>query len=128
METAGLTVADVMLRHPKTLPSSASVQDVRELLERPSVQMVLLADDDVFRGAVTELPASAGDDEPALEFADPSPTSLRPDDAAATAFTFAAEHPHRRVVVLGEANDLVGLVCLDETRTRFCGGGRGART
>ena len=122
-----LTVADVMVRHPKTLSSSASVQDVRQQLERPSVQMVLLADDGVFRGAVTELPGEAVDDEPALPFADPAPTSLRPGDTAATAFAVTAEHPHRRVVVLGEENDLVGLVCLDQTRTRFCCGGSGAR-
>ena len=66
METDGLMVADVMLRHPKTLSSSASVRAVRELLARPSVQMVLLADKDVFVGAVTELPDNAIDDEPAL--------------------------------------------------------------
>jgi CBS domain len=126
MKTDGLTVADVMLRHPKTLPSSASVREVRALLERPSVQMVLLADEGVFAGAVTELPAHAPADEPALPFADPSPTSLRPGDEAATAFSVTAALPHRRAVVLGETNALVGLVCLDETRTRFCGGGSGA--
>ena len=125
MKTDGLTVADVMLRHPKTLPSSASVREVRELLERPSVQMVLLADEGVFAGAVTELPDHALGDEPALPFADPSPTSLRPGDEAATAFSVTAALPHRRAVVLGETNALVGLVCLDETRTRFCG--RGSR-
>ena len=126
MKTEGLTVADVMLRHPKTLPAGASVGDVREQLERPSVQMVLLADSDTFRGAIAELPDDAVDDEPALRFADASPTSLRPGDDATTAFTVTAANPHRRVVVLDEGNALVGLVCLDETRTRFCGGGRGA--
>lgn len=123
METDGLTVADVMLRHPKTLPGSASVHDVRGLLDHPGVQMVLLADDGSFQGAVTEIPDGARDDEPALPFADRSPTSLKPDDEAATAFAVTAAHPHRRVVVLGEQNDLVGLVCLDQTRSRFCGGG-----
>jgi CBS domain-containing protein len=126
MKTEGLTVADVMLRHPKTLPSGASVGDVREVLERPSVQMVLLADDGVFRGAIAELPDDAVRDEPALPFADASPTFLRPDDTATTAFSVTEAHPHRRVVVLDEGNALVGLVCLDQTRTRFCGGGRGA--
>jgi CBS domain-containing protein len=126
MKTEGLMVSDVMLRHPKTLPGGASVGEVRVLLERPSVQMVLLADDGAFRGAIAELPDDAVDDQPALRFADTSPTSLRPDDDATTAFTVTEAHPHRRVVVLDEGNALVGLVCLDETRTRFCGGGRGA--
>jgi CBS domain-containing protein len=126
MKTEGLTVADVMLPHPKTLPSAASVGDVRALLQRPSVQMVLLADNGTFLGAITELPDNAVHDEPALPFADASPTSLRPEDDATTAFTVTEAHPHRRVVVLDDGNTLVGLVCLDETRTRFCGGGRGA--
>jgi CBS domain-containing protein len=128
MKTEGLSVADVMLRHPKTLPSGASVGEVRELLERSSVQMVLLADDGAFRGAITELPDDAVGDEPALPFVDASPTSLRPDDDATTAFTVTEALPHRRVVVLDEGNALVGLVCLDVTRTRFCGGGREAPT
>ena len=52
-------VADLMLRNPKTLPGDASVADVRAVLDNPRVQLVLLADGQRFRGAVTELPAGA---------------------------------------------------------------------
>ena len=56
----GAVVADVMLRDPKTLPADATVGEVRELLERPSVQMVLLADAGVFAGAVTDVAGRRG--------------------------------------------------------------------
>lgn len=32
-----------------------------------------------------------------------------------------AANPHRRLVVIGDDEELLGLVCLNETRTRFCG-------
>jgi len=118
---AGRVVADVMLREPKTLPPVATVGQVRELLEKPSVQMVLLADAGVFSGAVTELPPNALDGEPAIDFADRSPASLGPDESAAAAFELAARLPHGRVVVLDEQRHLLGLLCLNRARTKFCG-------
>jgi CBS domain-containing protein len=117
----GLVVADVMLREPKTLPAGATVGQVRRLLEKPSVQMVLLADEGVFSGAVTELPAAAPDGESALGFADLAPVSLGPGESASAAFELAARLPHRRVVVLDEQRNLLGLLCLNSARTRFCG-------
>ena len=121
-----LTVADVMLRNPKTLPGSATVGDVRSLLSNPSVQMILLADGREFRGAIADVPEDAPDDDQALKYADGRPDSLSPSGSARDAFELAAKSPHRRVVVLDDAR-LVGLVCLDATRTRFCGGVRPSR-
>lgn len=118
---AGRSVADVMLAKPKTVPPSASVGEVRELLANPSVQMLLIADGDRFRGALTELPPDADDDARALDFADTQPESLPPSASAEEAFARTAANPNRRVVVLDDDGSLVGLVCLDETRTRFCG-------
>lgn len=115
------SVADVMLSRPKTVPPTATVAEVRELLANPSVQMVLIADGDRFCGAVTELPAGA--EGLALDHADTQPDSLPPTATAEEAFARTAAHPNRRVVVLGHDGTLVGLVCLDETRTRFCGRG-----
>jgi len=120
----GLTVADVMLRDPKTLPSSATVGAVRAQLGRPSVQMVLLADGNAFAGAITELPGEAADDQDVLAYADRAPVSLGPSVPAPTAFEVTAKSPHRRAVVLGEGNALLGLVCLDKTLTHFCGAPR----
>ena len=120
MELDGRTAADVMLETPKTVPSSTSVRDVREALANPSVQMLLIADGDKFLGALTELPDDADDEMPALIYADARPESLAPDASADEAFERTAANPNRRVVVL-DGDKLVGLVCLDETRTRFCG-------
>lgn len=117
----GRSVTDVMLERPKTVPPTASVAEVRELLANASVQMVLIADGERFCGAVTELPSDADDHAPALDYADSEPDSLAPTATAEEAFAATAAHPSRRIVVLDDDRTLVGLVCLDETRTRFCG-------
>jgi predicted transcriptional regulator len=117
----GQLVTDVMLRSPKTLRSDATVEQVRELLRNASVQMVLLADGDSFRGAITEIPDDAAAGEAAIAFADRDPESIPPSASAEAAFELTARNPHRRVVVLDERRTLVGLVCLNEARTRFCG-------
>jgi hypothetical protein len=111
-----------MLHTPKTLPGDATAGEVRALLENPSVQLVLLADGGVFRGAVAEVPADAPAGAAAHEFAIAGPPTIGVDDSAATAFERASGEPLRRLVVLGDGDELVGLVCLNSTRTRFCGG------
>jgi hypothetical protein len=121
-DVAGLTAADLMLRHPKTLPGAASVADVRAVFANPRVQMVLLADETAFRGALTEIPESAADDEPALAYAVEAET-IEPDAAGELTFQRANASPHRRVIVLGEDDELLGLVCLNSKRTGFCKSG-----
>jgi len=114
-------VADLMLRNPKTLPADAPVADARAILENPSVQMVLLADGQTFAGAITDLPRDAPAEQRALDFADRQPETIGPDEPASIAFARAAANPHRRIVVLDDDARLVGLLCLDASRTRFCG-------
>jgi CBS domain-containing protein len=121
-DLAGLTAADLMLRSPKTLPGSATVQEVREVLANPRVQLVLLADGTVFRGALTTVPAGARDDEHAVGYATAAET-IRPEAPGAVAFERANASAHRRLVVLGEDDELLGLVCLNSTRTGFCKSG-----
>jgi CBS domain-containing protein len=116
-----MVAADLMLRNPKTVPGDATVAEVRAVLSNPRVQLVLLADGTTFRGAITELPSDAEPGGFALEFAVPSPDTIAPDEPAATAFARAAANPNRRVVVLDEHGALLGLLCLNSTRTRFCG-------
>jgi CBS domain-containing protein len=116
------TVADVMLRSPKTLPGAATVGEVRALLDNPNVQMVLLADGDRFRGAITALPAAADPEAAAVDFADLQPPSIAVTASSDDAFAAAAAHPNRRLVVLDDEGALLGLVCLNADRTHFCGG------
>ena len=117
----GQVAADLMLRDPKTLPAGATVDDVRAQLANPKVQMVLLAEHGKLRGAVTDLPATARADEAALDYADTNPETIGPDTGAFAAFGRAAASPHRRVIVVDDDGALLGLLCLNPTRTRFCG-------
>ena len=121
METLeGRSVTDVMLAKPKTVPSSATVSEARELLARSSVQMLLIADGDRFCGALTELPADAENNTTTHNNTNTQPKTQPPNTTTTEAFERTAAHPARRIVVLDD-DKLVGRVCLDETRTRFCG-------
>jgi CBS domain-containing protein len=116
----GQRAADVMLREPKTLPGAASVADVRAQLANPKVQLVLLADGSSFVGAITAIPDGARDDEQASAYSEQAPETIAPDAPAEVAFDRALANPHRRVIVLGDEGELLGLLCLNSRRTQFC--------
>jgi CBS domain-containing protein len=114
------SAADLMLRNPKTLAGNASVGEVRNQLANPKVQMVLLADGHAFRGAVTAIPADAAPADLALDYAVNEPETLPPDASADEAFERTAASHHRRVIVLDGDDNLLGLLCLNQSRTGFC--------
>jgi CBS domain-containing protein len=114
------SAADYMLREPKTLAGGATVADVRVVLANPKVQMVLLADGSTFRGAITAVPETASAAEPALAYADPHPETIAAAESAKVAYERAAAAAHRRVIVLGDDGELLGLLCLNQARTHFC--------
>ena len=115
-----MTAADLMLRDPKTLTVEASVGEARELLANPKVQMVLLADGRAFKGAVTHIPADASPRDRAVNYVDTDADVISPEASEDEAFERAAANPHRRVIVLDEADNLLGLLCLNQSRTGFC--------
>lgn len=114
--------ADLMLREPKTLTAEASVGEVRELLANPRVQMVLLVDGPTFRGAVTQIPAAASPRDRAVNYVDADAEIISPQASDDEAFERAAASPNRRVIVLDEDDNLLGLLCLNQSRTKFCRG------
>jgi len=116
-----LVAGDLMLADPKTLDAGVSVAEVRDQLANPKVQMVLLAEGRAFRGAVTGLPPDAAPDERALAYVDPEPETIYPHASADEAFERAAASPFRRVIVLDDDQNLLGLLCLNPSRTGFCG-------
>jgi CBS domain-containing protein len=116
-----LLAADLMLRNPKLLAGDASVAEVRDQLGNPHVQMVLLADGRVFKGAVTRVPADAAPEDRALTYADADPDVISPHASADEAFDRANASPNRRVIVLDDDRNLLGLLCLNRARTGFCG-------
>jgi CBS domain-containing protein len=120
---AGQTAADLMLAKPKTLPSDVTVAAARELLADEHVQMLLLTEGAAFRGTITHIPDEADPDTEAIRYCENSTETIAPEAPAAVAFTRTQQNPYRRVVVLDEQGTLLGLLCLDKSRTRFCTGG-----
>ena len=123
MELEGLSVADVMLAMPKTLPGDTTVADARAMLANPHVQMLLLTDGAAFRGAVTGIPDDADPSAPALEYADPATETIDAAEPAEAAFARSSANPYRRLVVLDGEGALEGLVCLNARHTGFCSSG-----
>ena len=119
--SALLVAADLMLRNPKTLTAGASVAEARAQLASPKVQLVLLADGRAFKGAVTHVPPEASPDDRALDYVDTEVEVISPHASADEAFERAAASPTRRVVVLDDDHNLLGLLCLNPSRTGFCG-------
>lgn len=115
-----MTAADLMLREPKTLAGDASVAEVREVLANPKVQLVLLADEGAFKGAVTQLPDDAAPTERAAAYSDESLEVIAPDASDEEAWARATASPNRRVIVLDGDRNLLGLLCLNQARTDFC--------
>jgi len=116
-------VADVMLSHPKTLPANATVGDVRAFFENPKVMMAVLVDGDRFRGTIERdgLPPDAADDASALEYAPPDAPTISPDSGVEDALEALEGIESRRLVVLeADGTTLLGLVCLNSSRTHFC--------
>jgi CBS domain-containing protein len=120
-EATDLPVRDVMVRRPKTLPSDATVADLRALFANPRMQCALLADGGRLVAAIApaELPDTAGDAEPARAYARPDIPTLGPDASMAEAIALLEARGDFRLVVL-EGDELAGLLCLDHKRTTFC--------
>jgi predicted transcriptional regulator len=119
----GQSVADVMLRRPKTLDVAATVGDVRRLFENPRVETALLVEGGSFRGAIErdDLPAGAPDDAVALDHARRDLPSIPRTATVDEALEVLGREGTRRLIVLdssGEALD--GLLCLNRSGTAFC--------
>ena len=111
-----------MVRRPKTLPSTASVGDVRAELADDHVHMVLLVEDGRLRGTLVrdDLPASAGAGEPALAWSQLTGRMVPPDaDAEVVRIQLVACGARRRAVV-GKDGWLLGLLCLKRHENGFC--------
>jgi len=112
-----------MHRHISTLPASVTVAEVRDYFSASSSRrLALLADGDRFVGsiAVAGLPADSDPAGPAAGYAVPGPT-VHPRTPAAVARDWALEHPTRRLPVVDDSGTLVGIVAINEQRSRFCG-------
>jgi CBS domain-containing protein len=122
-DALGLTVGEVMLPTPKTLPPTATVGDVRRLFERRGVRTLLIAEDASFRGAIDRatIPASAGDSELAVMYAALRPVHATPAMPMSQAVELLEQLPEPRLIVLDEDGiTLRGLVCAKPDGATFC--------
>lgn len=111
-----------MLATPKTLPVETTVAEAREALVNDHVQMLLFTEGAAFRGAVTGIPEEADPSSPALDYVDATAETIAPTASAEVAYEASSSSPHRRIIVLDAEGALLGLVCLNPARTRFCTG------
>ena len=118
-----MLVGEVMIANPKTLDPTATVGDVRRVFEKKNVRTILLVDGNVFRGAIERdgLPAAAGDDEPALGYAETDPLSTTPDRPMRDVLRLLDGRDEPRLVVLDpDGTTLRGLLCADSGGNGFC--------
>jgi CBS domain-containing protein len=122
-ETLGMTVGDVMIAKPKTLPEGVLVRDVRRVFEQRSHRLVLLAEDGIFRGAIERerLPTEASEDEPAARYAEPHPATVTPSTPMTEAIAVLERQSEPRLIVLDEdGRRLRGLLCFNRGAQGFC--------
>jgi CBS domain-containing protein len=118
-----MTVGEVMIAKPKTLPGNALVADVRRAFENPSVRTVLLADDGIFRGAIERdlLPSEAAVDEPASRYVERDPMTTTPTVPIVEAIELLDARPEPRLIVLDDDGaTLRGLLCFNRSSSGFC--------
>ena len=110
----GLTVADVMHAGVASLPSAATVGELRAWFAvSPSRRLAVLTDAGRFVGALTpaDVAPAASDDAPAIEVAREHAT-LAPDVAAAAGRDLVAAAEGRRMPVVDEAGRFLGVLAL----------------
>ena len=119
----GLTVADVMVRRPKSVPRDATVGEVRRKFEKPGLRTLLVVDGDAFCGTIerADLPDSAPDAAPALDFARTDAETVAPDLPLTDAMPLLEEDTEGRLVVVdNDGVTLRGLLCLKGDGESFC--------
>ena len=121
-----LTVGEVMLSRPKTLPPHATVADLRRLFENEGVRTALLVDGGRFFGTVErdDLPDAAADGEPAQAFARFDAELVGPDVLVRDVIPQLERSREGRLVVVAEdGTTLRGLLCRRGVDDSFCSGG-----
>ena len=122
-DALAMTVGEVMIRAPKTLPVDSVVGDIREVFERPHVRTALLADGVRFAGVIERdgLPADAPYDAPARDYVEADPLIVPPGLPMSDAVKLLEGRSEPRLVVIDEDGaTLRGLLCVNATATGFC--------
>ncbi len=117
----GRTVADVMVRRPKTLPADATIAQVRAALLDDHVRVALLVEGDRLVAMMerTDLVAARAAS-PARTRAVLTGRTVAPGLAAGEARRLLLATGRRRLAVVDDEGDLLGLLCLKRRLTGFC--------
>ena len=119
-EAAVLTVGEVMISRPKTLPLTATVAEARAMFENPSVRTALVVDDGRYAGELTRADLEGKDDGTVLaDLASTTATVSQTDTVAAAMERMDAAGTDRLAVVEPDGT-LRGLVCLSRSHGHLC--------
>lgn len=118
----GLTVEDVMVTVPKTMPPTATVADARALFADDHVHMALIAASGTLLGTlVRDDLADLGDDAlPALSRSHLSGRTVDGAEPAEEVRVRLIRQGQRRLAVVDDDGALTGLLCLKRKQTGFC--------
>lgn len=118
----GLTVADVMIREPKTLESKATVGEVRHLFQDDHVHLALVVQDGLLRGTLAraDVRAAWADDVRVLALPQSEQPIISGGTPARIAFARMVERRERRLAVVESDGRLQGLLCLKRRMNGFC--------
>lgn len=118
----GLTVEDVMVTAPKTLPPTATVADARELFADDHVHMALIATRGRLLGTLVRADLTDHDDDavPALSRSRLRGRSVALHEPAEDVRVRLIRHGLRRLAVVDDSGLLAGLLCLKRKLTGFC--------
>jgi CBS domain-containing protein len=119
-------VRDAMMQEPRTLSGDSPAQEAGELLSRPEVRAVFVADDEqlagvITRGTLVRDVVAAGRDAattPVREIAEPPRFTLDPGLPLDEAFRFLEDNDLERVPVTEEGR-LVGLLSRSSLQRRL---------
>ena len=120
---AGPSVADLMLRGPRTVAPDTTVAEARAAFANPRERMLLVTDGggrftgSVPRAAITD---DLADGQTLGELLDADVPRVMPADSASRAIELLDADQSERLPVVEPDGTLVGLVCFNRNRGVFC--------
>ncbi|WP_375487413.1 HPP family protein [uncultured Jatrophihabitans sp.] len=119
--TTGATVADVMVRRPRTWPAELTVAQARQVLQDDHVHAVLVVEDTRLLAVVDR--SDLGDAEPvdvAGRLGRLEGRTVAPDAELEPVRLALVRSGRRRLAVVDTEQRLLGLLCLKRTGLGFC--------
>jgi CBS domain-containing protein len=119
----GMQVADAMVRHPKLCPVDITVGQVQALFQNPHVYAALVVDDVGRLVSVLEradVDGQLNGEDPAAPLGGLAERAVRPTAALDETHRRMLNTGRRRLAVVDDDQQLLGLLCLKATSTGFC--------